>query len=88
MASATTPREALPMPRSTTVRSSLKKSVEEKRREEVIEWVPSVEDMSNATQKMRSWCASCLKALVLCANWQREVSVRRSWGVEAKASVV
>jgi hypothetical protein len=38
------------MPRSSIRRSSLKKSLEAKRRDEEMEWVPVEEEVSKATQ--------------------------------------
>jgi hypothetical protein len=68
MAKAMTPFTFFPMPRSSNLRSLLKKSVLEKRRLEERASEPSKLEVSKATQWMRSEWASCLKCLLLWAN--------------------
>jgi hypothetical protein len=88
IAKAITPLAFRPIPKSTTFLSFSKKSSLEKRREDERECMPSLAAASNATQKMRSCGASCLKSLLEWANWQREVSTRSFCAVVEKASLV
>jgi hypothetical protein len=68
------------MPRSSIRVSSVKKSVDEKRRDEEMEWYPFEEVASKATQYMRSVWASCLKSVELWAKEHWEVSERSNCG--------